>query len=374
MIYLDNNATTAIDPLVQKEVLDLLNHFFGNPSSIHQYGQEAKKRLLKERGEVASFFGVKPEEVFFTSGATEGLNMVLRGIMSDCKGGHLITSSLEHEACFQTAKFLEGNGIEVSYLFPEKGRGAIQPSQVADACRKNTRLIALMWANNETGAITCIEEIAEIASKADIPLLVDGVAFIGKEKCSLPPGVSAVCLSGHKIHALAGIGVTIVRKHSSLLPIITGGPQQLGKRGGTENLPGIVAISKALELIRKGEDHDFEKIRYLRDQFEQRLLASLPNVHCNFQGKRVSNTSNLSFLGISGETLLIALDQAKVAVSHGAACSSGALEPSRVLLNMGISREVANSAIRFSFSRMSSEEEVIEASSIIIGLVKQFIY
>lgn len=371
MIYLDNNATTIIDPLILDEIHHTELHFYGNPSSIHSMGQLAKQKLLKANRDLAAFFGVKSEEIFFTSGATEGLNMVLRGFFNHCKRGHLITTSLEHEAVYQTAKALEIDGIEVTYLDPEPGEGAILPHQVRDALRPTTRCIALMWANNETGALTPLEEIAELALRANIPLLVDGVAYFGKEQFFLPEGVTACCLSGHKIHAGKGIGVTILKKSMSIEPIITGGAQQWGKRGGTENLPAIAGFALACELIKQNGEKDFEKIRFLRDYFEAKILKTLSNASINFGGNRVSNVSNLSFEGISGETMLIALDQAKIAASHGSACSSGALEPSRVLLNMGLPRKRVLSSVRFSLSRMTNLEEIEEACKIIKIIIKK---
>lgn len=371
MIYLDNNSTTPMDPLILKGIYSLFHDSYGNPSSTHSYGQEAKKRLLKETAEIGAFFGVKREEVIFTSGATEGLNLVMRGLFSHSSKAsqHLLTSSLEHEAVFQTAKVLEKEGVEVTYLAPLKGEGAITAAAVLAAIRPDTRLIALMWANNETGALTSIEEIAEIALKRQIPLLVDGVALVGKDPFVLPLGVSAFCFSGHKIHTQKGIGVTILRKSLSLTPLITGGPQQLGKRGGTENLPGIAAIAMALQGLKADGEHYIAKIRYLRDLFEGKLLSALEGVKIHAPRKRVSNTSNLFFAGVNGESLLIALDREGVAASHGAACSSGALEPSRVLQMMGCSREEAAGSVRFSLSRMTTEEEIHEACRIVIHTV-----
>jgi cysteine desulfurase len=363
MIYLDNNATTFLDPEVLASVEAVLRGKIGNPSSIHRCGQAGQALLAKATKDVAAFFDVQTSEVVFTSGATEALNMLIRSIP---RGNHIITSSLEHIAVMEALKF---SGCTVDYLAPDPGRGAIDPRQVGEAARSCTAAIILTAANNETGVITDLEPIAAFAQRRGIALIVDGVARLGKGKWTLPKGVSAACFSGHKIHAPGGVGVALVRKAFKCHPLIVGGPQQHRMRGGTENLAGIVGFAKALSLLPESG----EEIAALRDRLELGLADHFPNIVIHGAGQpRVCNTSNIAFPEIDGETLLMQLDLAGVAVSHGSACSSGALEPSRVLLNMGINPKLARSSIRFSLSRFTTEHEIDQAISIIVDVVKRF--
>lgn len=366
MIYLDNNATTAMDSRVFERVLPLLSGPPVNPSSIHRYGQKAKALLTQATKEMASFFDVSSDELIFTSGATEALNMLIYGLGTR---GHVITSSLEHVAVLQPVQRLEKEGISVTYLDPLPNYGSISARQVEEALRPDTSLIVLLAANNETGIITDFEAIAALAEEVGVALVVDGVALLGKAPLTLPRGVSAICFSSHKIYGPLGVGVAVVRKKVKFDPLIVGGPQQQGRRGGTENLPGIVGLSHALSLL---SDDEISRINNLRNHFENGVVNSIDNV--TILGKkehRICNTSNIAFLDVDGETLLMTLDLAGVAVSHGSACSSGGLEPSRVLLNMGLSREAARSSIRFSLGRYTTKEEIDQALSIIIESVSR---
>lgn len=370
-IYLDNNATTALDPRVLEAVVLDLKTYYGNPSSVHGFGQASRNRLIKSRHLIAQAFQVKPSEVIFTSGATEALNMVLKGICGGSNSGaHIVTSSVEHAAVYGTCKSLEEQGAQVSYLEPGLW-GAVTAEAVRQAIRPHTRLIALMAVNNETGVKTDVEAIASIAEEKQIPFLVDAVAWLGKEAFIIPRGVSAICFSGHKIHAPKGIGVAIIRSHVKLQPLIIGGEQEFGRRGGTENMSGIIGFAEAIRLMQEELIPAIERMELLRDKLEQRLLSELPNVVVNGQGPRIGNTSNLSFLGIEGEALLTALDMEGIAVSHGSACASGALEPSRILLNMGIPMEQARTAIRFSLSRFTTEEEIHRCAEVVVRSVNR---
>lgn len=366
MIYLDNNATTPLDPRVKEVILQELDQFHGNPSSVHSYGQAAKSLLTKARRTIAAYLHVKPHEILFTSGATEGMNMILRGLLQ--KGDHLITSAVEHPAAYETARHLESAGVAVTYL-PVGLRGSVDLEDVRRAIRPNTRLIALLSVNNETGVKNDIEGIAQVASEHKIHFLIDGVAHLGKEAMTLPSGVSAACFSGHKIHAPQGIGFVFLRHKVKLAPLFLGGVQEFQKRGGTENLLGAIALSEAVRLLHFELPQASERIRFLRDKFERTLMEGLEDVSINGNGPRVVNTSNLAFKGVDGESLLAHLDLAGVAASHGSACSAGALEPSRVLLQMGLPAETAAASIRFSLSRMTQEEEIDKAALIIIDCV-----
>lgn len=367
-IYLDNNATTFLDPRVKEAVVHHLEATQGNPSSIHSYGQEARAILIKARKQIADYLAVSPNEIIFTSSGTEALNMILRGVFGIHSQGHLITASTEHASVYATAKAIVNEECSVTFLDPGLW-GAVTPEAVQKAIKPTTRLIALMAVNNETGVKTDIEVIAALAQENKIPFLVDGVGLLGKESFEIPPGVSAMCFSGHKLHAPKGIGFAFVRNTLKLDPLIIGGEQEFGKRGGTENLPGIVGLATAVSILQTELPAASKKMQDLRDRLEHKLLARLEGVAVNGLGPRVANTVNLSFECIEGETLLAMLDMEGVAVSHGSACASGALEPSRVLLNMGISRAKASTSIRISLSRFTTEDEIEEAVEIISSAV-----
>lgn len=352
-IYLDNNATTGVDPKVLEAMLPELSTTPANPSSAHSFGREARARLSRARQQIADFLQVKPAELTFTSGGTESLNMLIRGLMP--ASGHCISSDVEHSAVFNTIQSLKGPTAS----FLKTGLwGAVRPEEVEKAIRPDTRLIVLSAVNSETGVKTDIDAIAKIAQARGILFLVDGVALLGKELFQIPPGVSGMAFSGHKFHAPKGIGLTYLKSPLKLESLITGGDQEYARRAGTENLPGIVGLAAAIELLKKELPTASQKMQRLRDQLEQGLKSRLGNVLINGEGPRVVNTSNLCFPDVDGETLLMQLDRAGIAVSHGSACSSGALEPSRVLLNMGVPHKSARSSLRLSLSRWTREEEI----------------
>lgn len=367
-IYLDYNASAPIDPRVLQVFVKELEEDRGNPSSIHFDGQRSHRKLEQSRQIIAQFFKVKPQEIIFTSGGTEGAALLLQGMLLQGSGAHLISSGAEHPCVYQTLQGLRKKGCEVSFLSVGK-EGRVNPDAVERAIRPETRLITLMAANNETGVLTDIEAIAAIAERNKIPFVVDGVAWLGKEIVNIPTGISAVFFSGHKIHAPKGIGFCICRSHFKLAPLFVGGGQEHQRRAGTENLPGIVALAKAVAILGEEQESMIARMRKLRDDFEHRLLSSLPDVIVNGLNPRVSNTSNLAFLGVDGETLLLRLDMEKISASHGSACSSGALEPSRILLDMGMSLSQARSSLRFSVGRTTTEEEIQQAVAIIIQVV-----
>lgn len=367
-IYLDNNAGTFIDSRVADLLIAALKDPIGNPSSIHSFGQKIRNQISKARNAIASFMGVKASEIAFTSGGTEGMNFLIKGILALQHNGHIITSSVEHSCVFNTLKEVESSGFSVAFL-PPGLKGAISAEEVRAALRPDTCLICLMAVNNETGVKTDFEGIAAIAEAAKIPFIIDGVALMGKENFSIPKGVSAMTFSGHKFHAPQGIGFSYIRSGLKLRPLMTGGGHEFGKRAGTENVLGILSLAKAMELLKDDLSLASKHMLLIREKFERTLQDNLENVIVNGQEPRVCNVSNLAFLDVDGESLLVALDAAGVAASHGSACSSGALEPSRVLLNMGIPLERARSSLRFSFSHFTTEQEIEEACTIIIKLV-----
>lgn len=366
-IYLDNNATTALDPRVFKAMLVDLKGPPSNPSSIHWFGQQARQHLLKARQMISSYFGAQSEEIIFTSGGTESINLFLRGLGTK---GHVITTAIEHSCVYRTMKTLESQGLAVTYL-PVGLWGAPLPEDCAAAIRSDTRAIALTAANGETGVKIDLKAFADIAHKNNIPLLIDAVAFIGKELFSLHPGITAVAVSGHKFHAPKGIGALFLRSSLKLTPLATGGTQEYKHRAGTENLSGILGLAEAFSILSKEQDAITQHLSDLRLHLEQGLKKEIPDLVINGEGSRIANTSNLSFPGIEGETLLIQLDLAGIAVSHGSACSSGATEPSRVLLQMGVSQKMACSSVRFSVGRTNTREEIDRAIEVTANLYKK---
>ncbi|TXI39248.1 MAG: cysteine desulfurase [Nitrosomonas sp.] len=367
-IYLDNNATTPLDPHVLHAVVSCLKGHYGNPSSSHSFGREARILVDEARRSIASYLGVKPREVIFTSSGTEAINSVIRGICLGRLPGHIVTSSAEHSAVYHTVQEMERLGWQSTFLAPGS-YGSVHADAVRSAITRQTALIAIMAVNNETGVKSDVEGIAAVAKEAGIPLLVDGVAWLGKESFSIPTGVTAMAFSAHKVHGPKGTGLMLVRGREKLAPLISGGAQEFGLRAGTEDVAGIVGFAAAVELLRKELPESEAKICRLRDRFEEGIMASCHDVIVNGQGPRVANTSNLAFLGVDGESLLINLDQAGVAASHGSACSSGGLEPSRILINMGIPLEQTRSSIRFSLSRFTTDREIDMALEIVVDNV-----
>jgi len=369
-IYLDNNASTCVDQDVWRAVIRDFPNCVGNPSSIHLEGQASRQLLTQARQAIADHLAVPSQDIIFNSGGTEGLNTILRGIFQAYPKGHMITSDAEHACVYNTVQDMQQQGCELTVL-PAGLWGAVTPEAVKAALRPTTRLIALMAVNNETGVKTDIEAIAAIAEEAGVFFLVDGVALLGKEQFSIPQGVSAMCFSGHKFHAPKGVGFAFWRSKMKLPSLILGGSQEFGRRAGTENLLGIVALSAAVACLKKALPEASVRMQRLRERLEQGLLSSVPAAQINGLGPRICNTVNISFAGVDGETLLMNLDMKGIAVSHGSACASGALEPSRILLNMGISMAQARSAIRFSLSRFTTEQEIDQCIDIVSKLTKK---
>lgn len=369
-IYLDNNATTELDPRVLEAMLLDLKGAPSNPSSVHAFGREAKSRLLKARETIAQCLNVRPNEILFTSGGTESLNTLIRGAFMQGQRGHIITSDIEHSAVYNTVQLLEKKGHKASYL--KAGlTGAISVNDLQEALTKETRLIVLSAVNSETGVKNEIEAVAAIAEQAKIPFVVDAVALLGKEPFTIPRGVSALAFSGHKLHGPKGVGMSWVHSSFKCEPLLTGGDQEYGKRAGTENLSGILGLAKAIELLSIELPIATERMRKLRDMLETELQKKLGRVHVNGTGPRVVNCSNLAFEGCEGEELLMQLDLKGIAVSHGSACASGALEPSRVLTQMGIPPALARASLRFSLSRLTTEAEILHTVNTLSSIIKK---
>lgn len=369
MIYLDNNATTPLDPRVLHVMQKGMEECWGNPSSIHHYGQLARQRLIEARRDIARLFHLRSSEVVFTSGGTEAANVLIQGRLHK-HPGHVISTDLEHSCIYETLKKYASSGGEVTFLSPGRW-GALKAEDLQKALRPKTSLIITSAVNTETGVCADLEALARVAEEAGIPLFIDGVGLVGRQLLDLPRGVSGLFFALHKFHGPKGMGILLLRKKAKISPLWMGGGQEGGLRPGTENIPGILGTLEALRCVEEALPEATEWMRGLRDGFEGILQENLEGVRVNGEGPRICNTSNLAFDGIDGETLLIQLDMKGVAVSHGSACASGALEPSRVLLNMGYSPERARSSIRVSFSRMTTKEEMERAAGILVEIVQK---
>jgi cysteine desulfurase len=377
-IYLDANATTPLLPEVIEAMRPFWSESFGNPSSAHQSGQRTRSAVEHARASVARLLNAPPKELVFTSGGTESDNLALSGVLQPYldrkEPAHLITTSIEHHAVLYTAESLERRGIEVTYLAPTR-EGVIDPAELEAALKPHTKLVSVMLANNETGAIQPVGKLARIAKAHGALVHTDAVQGAAKLTLDLSgefKNVDMLSLSGHKMYAPQGTGVLFVRKGVQLAPLFHGGPHERQRRAGTENVPGIVGLGRAAELAHEwlNSQLDASSLKALRDRLEQGLIASIPDVALNAgEAPRVPNTTNLRITGIDAEALLIALDIQGVAASFGAACQSGATEPSHVLLAMGLSPAEARSSLRLSLSRFTTAEEIDRALEVIPAAV-----
>ncbi len=357
-IYFDNNATTPLLPKVFEAMCPYLLENFGNASSIHQQGQRARAAVEGAREQVAGLLGARPSEIVFTSGGTEGDNLALFGLVG--AGDHVISSTIEHHAVLNSCKRLEEIGVAVTYVACGTD-GVVQPEDIRAALRPETKLISVMMANNETGALQKVQEIGAIAREADVYFHTDAVQAAGKVLIDVERiGCDLLTIAAHKMHGPQGVGALFVRRGTLLRASQVGGRHERGRRAGTENLAGIVGMGKAAELSMEwlatgGAEH----MSSLRDRMERAILNAVPGSRVNSAAaERVPNTSSIIFEGIEGEGFVIAMDLKGISVSTGAACSSGAIEPSHVLTAMGLTPEEARASIRFSLGKQNTEEEV----------------
>ncbi len=393
-VYLDHNATTAIEPEVLEAMLPYLSGEYGNAASIHTFGQRARAAVETAREQVASLIGARPQEIVFTSGGTEADNHAIFGMVSPLVSWpakrsanpvddldkrfsiahlkHIITSGIEHEAVLNTCQAVEKQGVAVTYL-PVNREGLVSVEALRQAIREDTVLITVMHANNELGTVQPLEEIGRIAADADVYFHTDAVQSAGK----LPIDVNALrldllSLSGHKFYAPKGVGALYIRGGTRLQQLLYGGHHQRGFRPGTENVAGIVGLGKAAAIARKSLAQDASRISALRDRLEQGLLSRVPHSFANgARALRTPNTTNITFPGIEGEAMVIALDLKGLACSTGAACSSGAVEPSHVLTAIGLSPEEARASLRFSLGRHTTPAEIDIALEIVPAAVEQ---
>jgi cysteine desulfurase len=357
-VYLDNNASTPVLPEVFEAMRPFYLERFGNASSIHHYGQHARATVEKARGAVAMLVNARPAEIVFTSGGTESDNLGIFGLIS--RGDHVITSTIEHSAVLNTCKRLEQTGCEVTYV-PVNGRCEVDPEDIRKAIRPDTKLISIMMANNETGVLQPVEEIGRIAKETDVFFHTDAIQATGKVPVDVQKiGCDALSISGHKIHAPQGTGALFIKKGTLIQPLLYGGNHERQRRAGTENLPGIAGLGKAAEIARKWlENNGLAEMAAMRDHLENALLDAMDGVGVNGKGApRVPNTTNIYVDHIEGEALVIALDLKGLAISSGAACSSGAIEPSHVLLAMGVPHQRARASIRISMGKQTTQEDV----------------
>ena len=376
-IYLDNNATTKTDEEVVKTMMPYLLDNYGNPSSIYKLGRENRKVVEESREKIAEILNCKPDEIYFTSGGSESDNTAIRGIAYSYKnkGNHIITSKIEHPAVLETCKQLEKEGFEVSYISVGEN-GIINLEELKNAIKPTTTLITIMFANNEIGTIQPIEEIGKIAKEHNIIFHTDSVQAIGSVEIDVEKlNIDSLSWSAHKFYGPKGIGVLYVKKGIKFNKFINGGHQEKNKRAGTENVVGIVGLSKAMELAYRDLEEHNKKIKELRDYYVSQVKEKIPYIKINGDmEKRLPGNSNISFRFIEGESLLLNLDLKGICASSGSACTSGSLDPSHVLLAIGLPHEIAHGSLRISIGKYNTKEEidyVVESLVEIVGRLRE---
>jgi cysteine desulfurase len=371
-IYFDNNATTAVAPEVLEEMLPYLRDLYGNPSSMHTFGGQLHKKIEEARARVASLLGAEPEEIIFTSCGTESDNTaIMSAAESSPEKRHIITSRVEHPAVLNFSKHLARKGYRVSFI-PVDSFGRLDMNAFMKALDDNTVVVSIMYANNETGVIFPIQEIAEILRERKILFHTDAVQAVGKIPINVKElPVDMLSLSGHKLHAPKGVGALYVRKGTRFSPYIIGGHQEHGRRAGTENIASIIALGKACELAKENLKEEVVYLSRLRDKLEKALIECCPDVRVNGDTEhRLPNTTNISFEYIEGEAILLRLNEYNICASSGSACTSGSLEPSHVLRAMGVPYTAIHGSIRFSLSRYNDETEINKVIETMPSIIK----
>lgn len=371
LIYLDNNATTRVDPAVIEEMMPYLTEIYGNPSSGYRFGQQVGKALDLARERVAALIGAQPGEILFTSCGTESTNAAINSaLLMDRDRQHIVTTRVEHSATLKQCETLAKRGYEVTWLGVD-ARGQIDLDELEKAIRPDTAIVSVMWANNETGVLFPIHEIAAIVRKKHTLFHTDAVQAVGKIPIDLShEKINFVSISGHKLHCPKGVGVLYVNRRTKFHPMLIGGSQEQGKRAGTQNVASIVALGKACELAGQFMEQENAEVRALRDEFENGVLERIEGAVVNGDREnRLPNTSNLAFDGVDSEGVLMLLDQQGVCCSSGSACTTGSVHASHVLKAMGLDDEHARSSLRFSFSRFNTRAEVEKALEILPKVV-----
>ncbi|MDO9465440.1 MAG: cysteine desulfurase NifS [bacterium] len=373
-IYLDYAATTPTDPEVVKTMLPYFTDKFGNPSSIHSFGQEGKAAIEEAREKIASLLGAKQEEIIFTSGGTESNNFTLKGVAyaNQHKGDHIITSSIEHHCVIEPCKFLEKRGFKVTYL-PVDGDGLLNPEEVKRAINDKTILISIMHANNEIGTIQPITEIGKIAKEKEICFHTDAVQTFGHIPINVDElNVDLLSISGHKLCGPKGIGALYVRKGTRMVSFMHGGDQEKNRRASTENVPAIVGFGKAVEIAQEKMKEEGRELTILRDKLIKGIFKKINHVRLNgHPTKRLSNNVNVSVESVEGESLLLNLDMEGIAASTGSACTSSSLEASHVLLALGLSHELAHGSLRFTLGRYTEEKDIDNVLEVLPRIVEK---
>ena len=359
-IYLDNNATTQVAPEVLEAMIPYLHELYGNPSSMHSFGGQVASVLRRARESVAHLVGADPEEILFTSCGTESDNTAILSALSIYpEKRHIVTTRVEHPAVKVLCEHLKERGCVVTEL-PVDSEGRLDMERYESALSKDTAIVSMMWANNETGVMFPVEEAARLARERGILFHTDAVQAVGKIPINMKSNsIDMLSLSGHKLHAPKGVGVLYVRKGTKFSPFLIGGHQEKGRRGGTENTAGIIALGKACELAAKNMERENTTVKRLRDRLEESLLNAISNSKINGdRWNRLPNTTNISFEFVEGEGILLLLDQFGICASSGSACTSGSLQPSHVLRAMGVPFTMAHGSVRFSLSVYNTEEEI----------------
>lgn len=359
-VYMDNNATTCVAPEVRDAMLPFFDEYWGNPSSMHNFGGQVKKYIERAREQVAAFINADPSEIVFTSCGSESNNTAIRGAVESMGSWtRLITTRVEHHATLAPCHYLEDRGHPVIELDVD-GEGALDMDELRKALAYRNAVVSIMWANNETGVLFPIQEIAETVKNAGAVIHTDAIQAVGKIPIDVSKTpVDMLSISGHKIHAPKGVGALYIRRGTKLNPLMLGGHQENGKRAGTENVPYIVGLGVACELAAKHLDDYNTRVRAMRDRLEKGLAESCPDTKINGNREnRVPNTTNIGFEYIEGEAILLLFDQVGIAASSGSACTSGALEPSHVLRAMGVPHTAVQGSIRFSLSRFNTDEDI----------------
>ena len=361
IVYVDNNATTCVDPQVLEVMLPFLKDKYGNPSSMHTFGGRISKDIEKSREEVAELIGAEsPQEIIFTSGGTESDNTaIISSLRVNPEKRHIITTKVEHPAVLTLCKYLEEEGYKITYLDVDS-QGLLDLDQLRESITPETAIVSIMWANNETGVIFPIEEVAKICYERGVVFHTDAVQAVGKIPLKLKElPISFLSLSGHKLHAPKGVGALYVKRGTRFKPFIIGGHQERGRRAGTENVAGIVGLGKACQLAKDFMEEENTRVKYLRDKLEKGILEKIPNIRVNgHRDLRLPNTTNIGFEFVEGEAILMLLDDKGICASSGSACTSGALTPSHVLRAMGVPFTFIQGSIRFSLSRHNTQEDI----------------
>lgn len=359
-VYVDNNATTRVDPQVLDAMLPYFNDFYGNPSSMHSFGGEVAHKIDEARIKVASLINASPDEIVFTSCGTESNSTAIHATISSIPDKkHIITSRVEHPAVKNLCEYLSKKGYRVTFV-PVDRKGMLDVDYLYNSLNDDTAIVSVMWANNETGMIFPIEEISQVVKQKGIVFHTDAVQAVGKVPVDVDKSkVDMLSLSGHKIHAPKGVGALFVRKGTRFSPFLIGGHQEGGRRGGTENVVSIIGLGKAGELAENHLEEVKTRVGQLRDKLESELLRRIPNVMINGDSEnRLPNTTSISFEYVEGESILLMIDEFGICASSGSACTSGSLEPSHVLRAMGVPFTAAHGSIRFSLSIYNTEEEI----------------